>query len=158
MKSLSLLIILTIASCASPKQFPKTLETNRTEKDSISRFTTVKDTVIIVQKADTARIAQLVNNLTETPIRARSNQATVTLRKVGNQIQADCVCDELKEAVKIYQETIERYKTITQTQEATIIELKKELPGWAKPFLYLGIAVVIGIFALATLFLIKLFK
>ena len=156
LKKVGLFIALVfMIGCGGTKEVGSTRTITTKEKDSVFRTLEVVDTMMVVREADMAEITKSIKELTDKPVSFKSGAATATLKKVGDEIHATCECDELRQAVKLYKETIERQKTIITDQQDTITLLKKEMPGWAKPFLYLGIAVTIGIFGLAVLYIIK---
>ncbi len=156
LKKVGLLIALVIMiGCGGAKEVGTNRTITTTEKDSVFKTLEVVDTMMVIREAEMAEITKSIKELTDTPVSFKSGAATATLKKVGDEIHATCECDELRQAVKLYKETIERQKTIITDQQETITLLKKEMPGWAKPFLYLGIAVAIGVLGLAALYIIK---
>lgn len=138
------ILVLMLFSCKT-KQLPPTVEHLRTEKDSTYVTLKVVDTIQVVRSADTARLSKPIQELTEIPTQIKSKHATVSISKIGNQIQAECYCDQLEAAVKLYKETITKQKQIIDQQKQTITLIQKEIPALLKPFLWIGIAVVIGI-------------
>lgn len=142
MKNLIILLIvsLTLMCCKSPQILPSK-EQQTTVKDSTFVTRKVVDTMEVLRPADTASIRMLLSKLTSKPTVVTSKQATVSLRKVGNEIQADCECTELKEAIKIYKETIHYQKQIITELRETNTVIQNEMNFLQKLFFYIGLAV-----------------
>lgn len=157
MKNLTFLVLITLilVSCRSPKPILTKSETTKTIKDSTYTTLTVVDTLQVLRPADTAKISRLLKELTSQPTLIKSNQATVSLRKVGDQIEATCVCDELKEAVKIYKQTIVTQTQIITEQKETITILQNQMNFFQKLFFWLGIGVGVLILGTVALRFIK---
>lgn len=147
-KLLALTILLLMLFSCKTKQLPPTVEHLRTEKDSTYVTLKVIDTIQVLRPADTARLSKLIQELSEIPTQIKSKHATISVQKIGNQIQAECYCDQLEAAVKIYKETITRQTQIIDQQKQTITLIQNKIPALLKPFLWIGIAVVIGILVL----------
>ena len=141
--TLLLLIILTMSACKSRQVLPKQIDTKTTIKESTMSKLEVIDTLQVLRPADTARISRLIKELTEIPSVIKSKQSTVSIRRVGDQIEATCVCEELKQAVKIYKETVTLQKEIITEKTETITILQNQMNWFQKAFFYLGIGVAV---------------
>lgn len=154
----SFFCLVTLFSCKSVNLQPLRTQTTTTQKDSVATRTQVKDTLLVVKPKEVADLSAVIDQLSQMPITQTNGGATVSLSRQGNQIQASCECEEYKKAIKIYQEIIERFvNTETKTLEETTV-VQNKIPGWAKPFLYLGITFVAGVFILAFLYIKRLPK
>ncbi|MEM8506233.1 MAG: hypothetical protein AAF717_00325 [Bacteroidota bacterium] len=155
---LPIVLLLLLTTCRTLKVEPSTTQTTTTVKDSISTRTEVQDSMLLVRKADTASISQLITSLNSTPITQKTGSATLSLRRIGNEIQAECECAELKEAVKLYKEIIEFYQnreTVIDTQ-TTVVQQK--VPGYLKPFLWLGYLLSAGLLLFGGLKIYRVIK
>ena len=141
-----LLVIVLIASCRSIKITPK-VSNFTSVKDSISKQVNIVDTLVIVRKSDTVKLKQTIDKLTSNAIVKRSNYASLSIKKVGNTIEAECIADELKELLEIQREIIKHYKEINQQQQETIVVPQKYIPELLKPLIWIGgivLTLVIG--------------
>jgi len=115
-----------------------------------------KDTVLTARPKDSVSLSEVLDRLGPKPTTKTSGGATLSLSRNGNQIDAKCECEELKAAVTLYKEIIEFYREKETRTDTTQTVVEKEIPGWMKPFLYLGIVFVVGTFLLAFLYIRKL--
>ena len=150
--------LLVLCSCRSVKLQPLRTQTQTTVKDSTATRTEVQDTLLVVKPKEVAKLSALLNKLGQQPIQQTTGGATFTQHRTAYEIQAECECAELKQAVQLYKEIIEfyRHKDTVTKEETTIVETK--MPGWAKPFLWLGIGFVVVGLGLATLKIISMKK
>lgn len=132
-----LLLLLSMLSCKTT-QLPLQTTKETIIKDTTFTVRKVIDTVQVLRPADTAKISLLISKLSAKPTVVQSKIAKLTLRKVGNTIQGDCECPELKEAVQIYKETTTRQREIITQQQEIITLIKKEIPALLKPLIWLG--------------------
>lgn len=153
-----LLFVALLFSCKSVKLQPLRTQTTTTIKDSVSTKTKVKDTLLVVKPQEIASLTTVIDQLSQTPTTQRNGGATVSLRRDGNTIQADCTCEEYKKAIKIYQEIIERF-TMQDTktlEETTVVQTK--MTSLQKAIFGVGLFTILGIFALAFLYIKRLPK
>lgn len=126
-------IFMSVASCRSIKVLPSS-KTNTTERTVTKTRTETIDTLQVVREADTAKVAVKVTKLTDKPVKVKSKHATVTVRKVNGQVEADCKCDGLEAQIELLKEIIETYKeTETNTENNTVVRESWWVP-WLKPF------------------------
>ncbi|WP_442265881.1 hypothetical protein ACSIGC_16530 [Tenacibaculum sp. ZS6-P6] len=143
-KLLSCLILLSllINSCRSFKKLPATQNTIKI-KDSIYKESHTIDTIVIARKADTVKLRETINKLTEEAIVKRSNYTKLSIKRVGNTIEAECIADELKELLELQKEIIKHYKEINQQKQETIVIPQKYIPELLKPLIWIGGIVLI---------------
>lgn len=134
---LVLALLLNLISCKSTV-LPTQLKQTKTIKDSTFTTQRVIDTMMVIRPADTAKISLLISKLSAKPTIVKSKQAKLTLRKIGNTIQGDCECLELREAVKIYKETTTHQREIITQQQEIITLIRKEIPAILKPLIWVG--------------------
>ena len=139
-----LLVIVSISSCRSIKITPK-VSSVRSVKDSISKQVNTVDTLVVVRKSDTVKLKQTIDKLTSKAIVKRSNYASLSIKKVGNTIEAECIADELKELIELQREIIKHYKEINEQQQETIIVPQKYIPALLKPLIWIG-GIVLALF------------
>lgn len=156
MKNLILiaLLVLLMFACKTRQTIPSR-EISHQVKDSTFTTLTVVDTLQVLRPSDTARISALINKLSEKPLYLKSKQATIKLSKTKDTIQAECICDELKQAVKIYKETITKQREIIDQQKETIQVVTNQLNFFQKVFFWIGIIVVVAILAFVGIKIIK---
>lgn len=130
--------------------------TKTTVKDSVATRTATTDSLAIFRKAEQVTLKTVLAQLGETPITKTQGAVTAALSKEGDQVICDCRTEELNRIIALQTKYIEHFTKEHTLTETETTHVKKEMPGWAKPFLYLGIAMTIGVFGLAVLFLIKL--
>lgn len=145
-------------SCKSAKVANQATQIVTTQRDSTATRTEVRDSLLVVRKAEMAQLSHDIANLNLQGVSKTEGSATITLRRTGDRIDASCECAELKQAVQLYEKIIENWmlrETNTQT-ETTVVE--EQMPGWAKPFLYIGMALVAyGVLSLVLKFKSKIF-
>ncbi|WP_210707361.1 hypothetical protein [Maribacter dokdonensis] len=86
--------------------------------------------MLLVRKADTASLQTLISNLSKIPTVQTSGAATLTLTRNGEELLANCECSELKEAVKVYKETITNLREVITTQQQTINREEGKRTNW----------------------------
>ena len=155
---LPLLLLLSLTTCKTFQLQPLKTKTITTTQDSVATRTEVKDSLLLVRKSDTASLSKAIQELTELPIKKTSGSATLSLWRKGEQIEAECECAELKEAVKLYKEIVEFYINKETTTETRTTVVQKEVPGFLKPFLWLGYLVGIGLLLFGGLKIYRLIK
>ncbi|WP_394749486.1 hypothetical protein [Spongiimicrobium salis] len=153
-KLMILLLLISLSGCGGAKLLPKESNTRTTVKDSVWTQRQVIDTVVVARERDTVGLMELLDKLSERPVIRRSGSATLTLQRKGDSISATCECKELKAAVQIYKDIINRMTERNTETEITNTLERNRMPGWAKPFLWLGIAVATGAFGLAIFYII----
>ncbi|SNR16528.1 hypothetical protein [Tenacibaculum jejuense] len=138
-KLLSYFIFLSLLSnsCKSFKKLPATQKTIKI-KDSIHRESHTIDTIVIARKADTVKLKETINKLTKEAIVKRSKHTQLSIKRVGNTIEAECIADELKELLALQKEIIRHYKEINQHHQETIIIPEKYIPELLKPLIWIG--------------------
>ena len=136
-----ILLITSIASCKSKLQPIKTI--TEMVKDSISTKLITVDTLQVLRASDTVKINTLISKLSEVPIIQKSKHTQVSLRKVGNTIEAECIADELRAIIELQKEMITHYKEVNRQQTETIVEYKKFVPFFTKALAWIGGIVVL---------------
>lgn len=145
---LMLIITTMITSCRTIKP-TSTSKLTTTIKDSITSQVKTIDTLVVLRKADTLKLKATIDKLTEEAIIKKSKFAKLTIKRVGNTIQAECITDELKELIELQREIINHYKEINTQKEDTIIIPKRYIPKMIKVLAWIGgvilLLIVIGV-------------
>ncbi|WP_299627737.1 hypothetical protein [uncultured Tenacibaculum sp.] len=139
LKILSYVILFALLSnaCQSFKKLPKTESTVKI-KDSIFKEHRTIDTIVIARKADTVKLKETIDKLTEAAIVKRSNYTRLSIKRVGNTIEAECIAEELKELIELQKEIIKHYKEINQQKQETIVIPQKYIPVLLRPLIWIG--------------------
>lgn len=132
-----LMLLVLMTSCKSVRPLP-TQKLITTIKDSITTERQTIDTLVIAREADTVKLKETIDKLTEAAIIKRSKHARLSIRRVGNTIEAECHTDELKQVLELQKEIINHYKEITTQKEDTIIIPQKYIPTLLKPLIWIG--------------------
>lgn len=145
-----LVIFCFLNSCKTIDVKPSLKETT-TVNSSIKKELKTIDSLVIVRKSDTVKLKEQIEKLTQKPIIKRSNNAKLSIRRIGNTIEAVCIADELKELIQLQKEIINHYKEINTNKQESIIIPQRYIPSILKPLIWIGGIVVL--FLIATLLL-----
>jgi len=136
MKKLFIAIVLfSFMACKPTASVVKT----RSVKDSVSTKVTFtpKDTVITVP-GKSISISKPISELSPAPIVKKLNGASISLKKVGDTIEAYCEVDELKLIIQLQERLIEIYKQhATESSEVAEVPVKY-IPPFVKFLAWLG--------------------
>lgn len=147
-----------LLSCRSAKPVPHSQHTTVSQKDSVSSRLVPVDTLQVVRGKEQVSLSTVLDQLGEEPLVRREGSTTLSLSRQGNTLQAKCETEELKVALTLYKEVIEHFMQRETLTRQTDIVTEQKMPGWAKPFMYLGIAVTLLLFTVAVLYGLRLMR
>lgn len=116
-----------LTGCKSTRPVERT---NTTVKDSTWVETTYhkRDTVIFVP-GDTTRIRVPVTEITKVPIRQTNGRTTAIVKRVGDNIDVQCVTDALQEKLE-WLETIVKKNSVKERIVETTVEVPVRYTPW----------------------------
>ena len=139
-----------LCSCKSVELQPRTTDTVTRITDSTATRTATRDTVLTFPR-DSVSLSARFRELTSTPLtkRSQTGNLSVSLRKVGDNVEASCDTEHLELIIQLQDRIIELYrKEETTTREQTTLTETK-MPAWAKIPVYVGcIVILLGFVAL----------
>lgn len=151
------LMYIAIVGClVGCKSFTPSRQITKIEKDSTYTEVTyhTRDTAIFIP-GDTVHFKVPFNKITETPISKKKGNTTAVVRRVGNDLDVQCITDELEHRLDLFD------KYIKENNTKTIIEKEvTEVPvnyttWWQKTLMWIG---GVSLLFLAILFGFKFLK
>ena len=137
------LVLVFLGSCRAVKS---SRETVRTVKDSTFTEVTYKkrDTTIIIP-GDTLKVKVPITEITKEPVTRTNGRNTVIIRREGNDLDIECLNEEMEQRFELLEKWIKENKTKTvQVQTTTEIPVRY-IPGFVKTLAWIGgIALALG--------------
>lgn len=142
MKPILLMItaMMMLLSCSSRKPLIQKEFVQVTDTTYVTK--TVRDTVVILRRADTITITLPFSSLKkDTSITKENGKAKLAINITNGQISTTCICDSLKAKVKQYETTINTLKTRVEKTQTPIIT--NELTNFQRIFYNIGLIITL---------------
>lgn len=130
------IVSLTLGSCRTGKLSSETI---KTVKDStVTEVTYHKRDTTIVIPGDTTRISVPFHEITKEPIKRKTGRTTAIISRDGDNINVECITEELQEKLELFDKIINQLRTIQETEKTTIEVPVKFIPWYTNILAWIG--------------------
>lgn len=139
MKRILLITIAIVGCLVGCKSFTPSRQITKIEKDStyteVSYHT--RDTAIFIP-GDTVHFKVPFNKITETPISKKKGNTTAVVRRVGNDLDVQCITDELEHRLDLIDKYIKENNTKTIIEKEVTEVPVPYTPWWKNILSWIG--------------------
>ena len=144
---LIIFVVVNLVSCSGLKSIKPATTIHVKDSVHTSVHYVARDTTFFIP-ADSITISSLISELSEKPIFKKTEKSTISLRRVGNTVEAECFNEAQEIEIEYQAKIIEIYRQHEKQTDTIITNTVKYIPKLVKKLAWTG-GIFIGVIVVA---------